>query len=391
MNKKLHVAIVLAKGFDGCGVSRFAIEHQKELERTFNTCDIFSYKTKYVRSTLQGCDYRVNWVDKLSDIDFTNYDICILNSYPKEFDEDDFLYYSSLPCIKVAMMHEILRQNVGRISHIWDWISASDIVSSFSSDMDFVTDLFQHFPNKPYFSFSMPMCDADINSLYKTSLDKTKENRLVYFGRWTTMKDPSRLFSYKSIDPSLNLSMIGIERSIGAKFDILDNPLCDFVKLPKNKLIKYSDFEDNCNRDNTKVQVFPPVDRNVAFDILSHSLFGTSFYRLKKNKQHNLGNRMEYTQIELSSLCLPLFDIDWGKNTFDKNSGKSFYELSMSAQPNAIYSDTDYLDDSISEMKYLVNHPMEYNKRRENLYKLVLANYSSSVNIADFYNTVLSF
>ena len=51
------------------------------------------------------------------------------------------------------MMHEILRQNIGRIDHVWDWIEASDVVSSFSLEMDFTHDLFEKYPDKNYFSF----------------------------------------------------------------------------------------------------------------------------------------------------------------------------------------------------------------------------------------------
>ena len=379
MNK---VAIVLMKGFDGCGVSRFAIEHQKQLRAQGDICDIYSFNNCYVREKAHN-DKDVIYYDAFTDVDFSKYDIFILNSYEKDFSEKDFNYYKSLPCIKVAMMHEITRANVSRIKHAWDWVLASDVVSSFSDTMDFTQDLKKNgFDMSKYFSFRMAMNEADMDYLYKKSLSYDKDHSLVYFGRWTSMKDPHRLFDYKALEPDMSFSMIGIERSIGAFYDIFKNDLCD---APKMTFLENSSDYFNASVDSTKVGVFPPVNRDAALDILSKSMFGCSFYRLAKNKIHNLGNRMEFTQIEMSCVCLPVFDIEWGKNTFDIKTGKSFYELGN----NAIYSDTNNLQASLNEMKTLMNNKDLYDERRNNMYKLVKQNYCSTENIKIFYDTIL--
>lgn len=377
----MRVAIVLMKGVDGCGVTRFAIEHQKELRKTGHVCDIFAFNNKYTRTKAHS-DLDVNYYSDFTKNDFISYDILLLNSYPKEFNENEFEYFKSLKLKKVAVMHEILRQNIGRIPHIWDWIGACDLVTSFSDEMDFTQDLFEHFPNAHYFSYKMAMSDDEIDSLYNSSF-VNKKDRLVYFGRWTTMKDPSRLFLYKKIDPSYDLSMIGIERSIGAKFDILDNELCEYCSVNSGLLSSKDDY-DNYQKDFNMVQVFPPTMRNVALDILKESKYGASFYHLKNNRINNLGNRMEYTQIEISTVCLPVFDTDWGKHTIDNLTGKTFYELG----DNAIYSDSDNLKDSLDEMKHLSQD--EYNIRRKNIYDLIKRNYGSTENIKYFYDQVVN-
>lgn len=379
----MKVAIVLMKGFDGCGVSRFAIEHQKFLRKTGHICDVYSYSlNNYIRVKSHNDKDIIEYEDFKS-IDFSKYDVFILNSYEKDFKPEDLEYYKLLPCIKVAMMHEILRQNVSRISNVWDWLKASDVISSFSTEMDFVEDLSKKIENPNYLSFRMAMSDQDMDKLYNESLNEEKINSLVYYGRWTTMKNPSRLFDLKKLDSSLNLSMIGIERSIGAFYDIFKNPMCDAVKLT---------FVDNAKQyyeaetDSTKVSVFPPINRDAAFEILSKSLYGCSFYRLKEAKANNLGNRMEYTQIEMSCVCLPIFDLDWGKRTYDVETGKTFYELG----DNAIYSDINNLQETINEMNYLTNNPDEYKRRRANLFNLVKRNYGSDKNIPYFYNRILT-
>ena len=378
----MKVAIVLMKGFDGCGVSRFAIEHQKYLRSRGDVCDIYAFADNtYVREKAHK-DKDVIFYKNFREVDFSKYDIFVLNSYEKEFNEDDFEYYKSLPCIKVAMMHEITRSNVSRIKHVWDWVLSSDIVSSFSETMDFVNDLSQTgFNMNKYFSFRMSTNTDEMEQLFNDSLENERVPRLIYFGRWTSMKDPSRLYLYKKLDPSMSFSMIGIERSIGAFYDIFNNELCDDASKIGflDSVEKFNDFDI----DDSKVAVFPPIDRDVAMNILGHSTFGCSFYRLGKNKMNNIGNRMEFTQIEMSCVCLPVFDIDWGKNTFDVETGKSFYELG----DNAIYSDKENLEASLNEMKALIEDKDEYNRRRSNLFELVKRNYGSD-NIDLFYKTV---
>lgn len=390
----IKVAFLLMKGFDGCGVSRFAIEHQNEMTRLGNICDIYANgDSHYIRQN-SHTDANVIYYDDFCSLDFSSYDIVILNSYPKEFDSRQLEHYKNIRGIKVAMMHEILMQNVNRISHVWDWIDASDIVSSFSTEMDFVKSLFNRNKDANYFSFKMPMNTSYMSSLYDNSINNDRDNSLVYFGRWTTMKDPSRLFSYRELDTSIKYRMIGIERSVGASFDIFSNELCacpmkiskrDSGKLVHETFISNSSQYFDYDMSDDRVWVFPPIERTAALEILSKSMFGCSFYSLNNNRINNLGNRMEFTQIEMSCVCLPVFDIDWGKNTIDRETGLSFYELGN----NAIYSDTNNLKDSLEEMKYLVQHKEEYENRRKNIFDLVCRNYNED-NIISFYDNILN-
>ena len=94
------VAVVLMKGFDGCGVSRFAIEMQKELRRTGHVCDIYSASKKYERTKAHN-DKDVVFYKNFTDVDFSGYDVVVLNSYPKEFNEQDYEAYKSIKAINI--------------------------------------------------------------------------------------------------------------------------------------------------------------------------------------------------------------------------------------------------------------------------------------------------
>jgi glycosyltransferase involved in cell wall biosynthesis len=375
------VAIILMKGFDGCGVSRFAIEMQKELRRTNNVCDVFSLNKKYERTKAHN-DKDVIFYKKFSELDFSQYDTVILNSYPKKFDDETYEAFKNIKATKVGMMHEIIKMNYGRIDQLWKWIDACDIISSFSDTMDFTQDLKKRIPNKKYFSYRMFMSEEEMNKLYNDSLTKTKIPRLVYFGRWTTMKDPRRLFAIKQIAPELEEMFIGLELSTGCAFDIKMHSLCQPM-LKKSFIDSLNDFKFEDHNPNL-VQMYPPINRDVAFEFLSLSMFGASFYRLKEKLYHNLGNRMEYTQIELSCLCLPIFDISWALNTFDRESGVSYNDIGNMG----IISDPNNLENTVKEIRFLIDNPEEYKKRRENAFNFVKKNYCATENIPFFFDNV---
>lgn len=375
------VAVILMKGFDGCGVSRFAIEMQKELRRTGHVCDIYSASKKYERTKAHN-DKDVIFYKNFTDVDFSGYDTVVLNSYPKEFNENDYEAYKSIKAVKVGMMHEILKMNYNRIPRIWDWIDASDIISSFSDEMDFTQELKKRLPNKKYFSYKMFMSEEDMDRLYNNSIKEIKAPRLVYFGRWTTMKDPRRLFAIKKLAPQLEEMFIGLEMSTGCAFDIKMNELCQPI-TGKSFITSMDDFQFE-KHDNSLVQMYPPINRDVAFDFLSKSMFGASFYKMKEKLYHNLGNRMEYTQIELSCLCLPVFDISWALNTFDKDTKKSYYEMGHMG----IISDVNELQKTVDEINYLIQNPEIYKQRREKAFDFVKRNYCATENIPFFFENV---
>ena len=88
----IKVAIVLMKGFDGCGVSRFAIEHQKQLRENGDICDVYSYSlSRYIREASHK-DKDIIKYENFTDLDFSSYDILILNSYEQEFKEESIMY-----------------------------------------------------------------------------------------------------------------------------------------------------------------------------------------------------------------------------------------------------------------------------------------------------------
>lgn len=378
-NNFKKVAILLMKGFDGCGVSRFAIEHQKELRKQGHICDVYSFNKKYSRTKAHD-DKDVIWYDTVLELPLKEYDYILLNSYPKQIEEvrDQFEYLKQLKVPKIALMHELVRQNVSRIKGVWEWMEMADIVTSFSEEMDFTQDMLAKMPDKKYFSFKMGTSDDELDEMYEKTKNKEKDFRLVYFGRASGMKDPERLYLIKEHDKDIETVEIGIERSIGAVVPFFKNPLSQVM----TGFINTREDIKTDEHDKNYVQVYGPANRKVGLDFVGESAYGASFYKTKKI--NNLGNRMEYTQIEMSCVTLPLFDIEWGKNVVDVETGKTFYEIG----DNAIYSDRENIQGTIDEMKYLYENPEEYNRRRENIFKLVKRNFGSKVAVNSFYENV---
>jgi hypothetical protein len=405
----MKVAIIFFKGIDGCGVTRFGFEHHNWLNANDHQCDIFSYEKGYIRAKAHGSLDDVKWFvpstfkDHISALN--GYDVVMVNSWPskKECSPHDFdSYYEGLlkitKPIKVGMMHEIKGCNYNRIMQLPLWLTAVDQVISFDMGVDFFKKAVDNWlPEiKPFCSgYTIPMDDKSMEKMFVSSVKKVpfedKATRMTYFGRWTTMKDPSRLLDIKDIvvnDPKhanfLDVLMIGLDWSIGAKYDIVDHPYAKCFKGAGYKqYIRSWDHLHFDRHDPKKGNVYAAIERELAFEVLAQSMFGASFYKLKEREKHNYGNRMEYTQMELCCLTVPVFDIHWGKNNYH-NDGNSFFDHGEVA----IWSDRQNLDGTIEKMKEISADKKMFNRYRKTAFLACRDCYASSRVIPSFYEKI---
>ena len=204
-----------------------------------------------------------------------------------------------------------------------------------------------------------------------------KEKKLLYIGRWTTMKDPRRVLD---LGPGLKekgiaSELIGIERSIGAKFDIFDHPNC----------IDRTGKEEKYISPNACVPVYGTYIRNEGMETLSNCLFGCSFYRLPKEPEA-YGDRMEYAMIEIIATgCIPVFDEHWAKHNFRKN-GVSYYDTPFSG----IYSNKEDLQGTIDTL-YAVSLNEDLQKKYfETSYQIVKEEFDANIVLPEMFSYMLS-
>jgi len=395
----MKVAFLFLKGIDGCGVTRFASEHQKYVRAKGHTCDIFSYNRKYGRTAaheLEVSYFKKDEYDGVCKQLNDNYDIVIINSYPngKDFNpvELNDVYNSTKKIEKpilVGMMHEIKAITYNRIPSLLMFLSLVDQVITFSMDVDFVSKLKEFAPNiyDKTCGYTIPLNKSEAEQMYASSLVipfEEKNKAAVYFGRWTTMKDPHRLLDMQEICNAtdkydLMFLLIGLERSIGCKFDIIDHPLSE-VRIAGN--IDYQiDYETLV--DDTKAYVYGPIKRANAFNELYRNMFGCSFYKLKEKEKNNYGNRMEYTQMELSCVSVPVFDKHWGTNNYNYEN-----EPFINVDHSAVYVDATNLEEGLDTLTEISNDKTLYMKYRESAFNNILDNYNSDKVIPEFYRDI---
>ena len=392
----MKIAIIYGKGLDGCGVQRGGVEMTNWAVQNGHVCDsYFVDERKFHRAKFHGdtADYigmtPENFIDHASKIN-NDYDIVILNSYPSIKHEshtimsfyNNFVKKLDKPII-VGMMHEISKNNIDRIPILFLILNWCDVVMNFSTKTFFSTGFSKLFPSKVLGERTRRFkLWTDISELQKTG-DKyksDKQKRLTYMGRWTTMKDPRRILDmtphFRQKDSSFDTLIIGIEKSIGARVDILDHPLCEFYT--------YCVYPPKVLQDPTKTVTMGPYKYDQGMRIMAESMFGASFYRLLKDK-NNYGDRMEYTQIEMIGLgTIPVFDIDYGRNNFT-DDGKSFNSIDSLA----VWSDREDLGETVDTILDIAGNPVKQKQYQEAGLNFVSSEFDSSVVLPTMFDGIL--
>jgi glycosyltransferase involved in cell wall biosynthesis len=367
----MRVAVVFGKGIDGCGVTRGIVEMQAWAERTGQAqVEVFSLAERvYCRSGYH------RWVRKPEE--FTpdqcaevaarldrDYDVVILNSYPSRLHSPQAVasFYRDLVCrvnrpILVGMMHEIKRMNIDNIPLVLPILNRCDVVPNFSERTWFAENFVRLMPWKTrgvrsrrfrLWIESQPLVDA-----YRTPA-AGRARRLVYYGRWTTMKDPRRLVNLWPLlterDPGFQVAMHGLEKSYGMRVDIYDQPGVRFAYT----------FRDGYQWERGGLPVFGQCKHDHGMTRLGESMFGSSFLRLPKEPE-NYGDRMEYTQIEMCLVgCVPVFDSHYGAHNLTSD-GRPYDTVDHLA----IWSDREDLPATADRIIEVANSPTEVERYRE--------------------------
>ena len=348
----MKIAIVFGKGLDGCGVEKFGYEFQRYMPDDVDIYDLqergFTRSGGHIKDSISFKAEEIPEVaKKLND----NYDIVMLNSYPsplhkqstvKSFFEDLVLKIEKP--ILVGMMHEIKRMNFDRIPLHVPIANQCDIIFNFSTETSYAKDISSILTDKKLGEriarMKLPFTVSDYEKYWVPFKDKRRS--CIYASRWTTMKDPKRMVDMFNLDKDFHYSIHGIERSIGAKFDIID-------------ITNWTDKFEGYNYDSDICESFGPYEYEDGMNLISNSMFGYSGYNLPKER-HNYGDRFEYAQMEIIAVgTVPVFDWDYGMNNVAED-GSTFI-----SNPIAIWSNREDLNETKDKIHELSNDEAMYN------------------------------
>ena len=333
------IAIVFGKGLDGCGVEKFGYEWQRYDPENI---DVFALKERaFNRGGTHISDYIEFKPDEMSTIAERlnkDYDIVIINSYPSPMHSQKTVtsFYRDLILkiekpILVSMMHEIIQSNYDRIPLQVAISNAADVVFNFSTHTNYAKDMARILTNKKLGEriarMKLPLTLDDFQK-WRITHDQ-KKRRCIYAGRWSSMKQPNVIIELWERDKDFHYALHGIEKSIGAKYDVIDP--CDYFR-------KYT---GTYNYDSERCECFGEFDYNQGMTLISESMFGYSGFHLPK-MPHNYGDRFEYAQMEIIACgTVPIFDMHYG------NHNRAVDGSLFADHPIAIWNDRTNLDMTI--------------------------------------------
>lgn len=387
-NKKL--ALVFGQSIEGCGVTRTGAEMQIWAKKQGLELKIYSYDERmYNRREAHVLDFTSFTQENIEETvkELNEFDVVIFNSYPSaKFENKSIInfyenFIKKISTIKVGFMHELNKTNIDKVPLLVGIMNQMDLIYNFSEETWFSKTISSILPSKEIGKrvkkFTMWFNFEELKEKYrdKFSLEE-KENKIMYIGRWTTMKDPRRLLDMAPIikekDPEMKIELKGIERSIGAKCDIFDHPNCldcTGKNVPQNS----SGF----------VPVYGPYVREEGMESLAKCLFGTNLYRMPKSPG-DYGDRMEYTQIETIAVgTIPVFDKHWGENNKTRD-GRRYIDIPYSA----IYSDKENIEDTVNKLISVSKNIEEQKKYRETSFEITKLEFDANIVLPEMFNHI---
>lgn len=390
MKQNLKIAILFGKGLDGCGVQRGACEIQIWGKRHGHEVKVYSLaERKFVRAAGHKLDYTDFLCEDIPSLvpELEKFDIVYVNSWPSASNSreaiDGFLFDLLMKLkqpVILGMMGELTQMNINRIPHLLAIMNVCDIILNFGEDTYFAKTCSKQLPSKKVGErikrFTMWLnFISDTEDLRNSIPLAAKKKELLYASRWTTMKDPKRVLDMGPAlrEVGIDARLIGIERSIGAKQDILDHPNA-YDLTQKNKTYG----------DPSGVPIYGPYTRQYGLEQMAGSLFNCSFYRMPKDPQ-GYGDRMEYAQMEMIAVgSLPVFDLHWAENNRIK-TGERFVDIPHSG----IYSDRANLAETVDQLQRIANSPEIQQKIRETSYDIIRSEYDADQVLSNLFEMVL--
>ena len=392
--KNAKFAIVLGRAIDGVGCTRCAVEIWTWCQRNGIDLEIFAHVGKKMsRHNSQKFDY-VGYKEKdLDDIQkqLNEKDVVMFWSYPYAKFSHSYAksFYEKIvkgvtKPIKVGFTYELHKTFIDKIPYLVGIMNNMDIIYGYGPNTWFNRSMEGMFPSKKaeHRVLRMTHC-VDFEEMKQFRNDNPHTDKKIMFcGRWTTTKDPSRLLNMapyiKKLDPDFQVKVMGMEKSRGAKDDIYDNPYCIDMTDP-NKGPQPN--EKGC------AEVYKEYVHADAMKELSNSMFAFSGFHLKESEY---SDRWECAMMEYCNAgAIPVFDIDWAKhNHLIRTTGETYYDYNLK-HPFMLVNDKNDLETTAKEIVELSKDVEKQKEMIKNGYKVVTMEFSADEVVPEMLQEIL--
>ena len=333
----MKIALILGRGIEGAGVTRYMIEICGFLRKIGIEHKVYVVDDKkWGRGKSQDMPAYENITKEniatFADI-LNKFDYVFINSVPS-IKHSPWAVDGFLQMVKNIKTRKIIFQNDHKIASIhrnanfFELCNTCDGIVSHSITSPFFNKLVTLFGGDIRQKFIQLHVGFNFDQLTKYR-KKDHVKKITYLGRFATFKQPERLYGFLPYAKNSNLllEMKGVERSLGALNIFYDDIA---KKIPNHRMYEVNKKTienglkvDNDKRDFEHVYIFGPYEYVDGMETLSTALVGADFYHLNADAY---GDNFEYAQCEIVGVgVVPMFDYHFGENcwVYDSKGNKT--------------------------------------------------------------------
>ncbi|WAB00363.1 hypothetical protein [Klebsiella phage JY1] len=385
----MKINILMARGLEGCGVTKFSLEHREWLVKHGHEVNIIYAKDKaFTRNRAHNYKDVTIPVSLADDYDKTlsllnACDILIINSVPAinapeaAIDNYKKLVENIKPEVRVVVyQHDHRALSLRRNAGLEETVKRADVLFSHSSNGDFNTVLMEeYFPSgglsffddsdsaPPVYNFQPAMNIKAIRDKYWKDFSAIDFDIHRWIGRTTTWKGYFLMFDFHEshLRPAGKTTILeGLERSPA------------FINIKERYEIDYC---RHYHQVKTGPGLNPQVlDRYVNSEMLermSQSGFG---YQLSRLPDKFLERSLEYTHLELGACgTIPVFHKATGDALKFRVDGKPL----TSHDSGILWLNDENKNEVFERMKHLSSDRKLYDKERNKAYEFLVEHQDS--------------
>jgi len=387
----MKIALVLAKGVEGCGLTRHTIEFYNWLIKEGHEATIYAaIQKKWPRhksTDIVATEFKLKDIPKIA-AELEEHDVVYYTSYPHksvgdEFNEafiDQCIYGLKNP-IKIGNCLDHNTANLAKNYKYWDVMKVMDTMFNYSARSNFANKLREEAPDTPLIEMNLNPYDYDAWNHVVVPAEK-QQRRVTYFGRFAGFKDPFRMFDIMNLlkDEDFVTEARGVERSMGALPMFLEEDR----KTPRSDVFEVNEKKNPLTypQHTDKLYIYGPYNLAEGMSELGNSMFGAEFFNLPERLY---GSMIEYAMSEvIAAGTIPLFDKHWGEHVIHRTEGVPFIEL----ENFAIFVDRDDVEASIPQMLELAADHKKRDEFRKNSLRLAKLHNAPEVVNTDLFEAI---
>ena len=403
-----NISIIMARGIEGCGVTKYTVEQVKWLKNHgYNTkvhaAKDKSYSRKYAHNLGEVNHFKFANSDLMDSMieSCNNSDLIVINSLPSKDTgrgagsgsdavRNWIRALASFNKPVVLIQHDHTIYSIKRNAALDEAVNAADIVFAHARTNDFsnyvrqmangegtLSSFFGEVESKQIFNFQ-PGIDFESNrKVYWKDIEEQDPKHHKWIGRCTSWKGYKQMFEWHNnyLKPAGYLTTFeGIEKSpafLGFK-ELSDFENC-IDKKPEEVEFKYGN----------DAYVFGPYVNDELLHRMSRVGFG---YQLSILDQKYIEKSIEYTHCELATAgVVPVFRKEYGERCIHRVTGDP---LIHSKGNNTVWLNSENMPEQIELIHKLTNDNVMRNEWREGAYEFYKQHQDSEYVFDDMMKTI---